>query len=191
MAESKNLLESFRLYFLVRPAVSSTDRDETFRIRYRVYCEEFGYEPAERFSNRMETDEFDHTATHCLISHVHTGMAAACVRICPASVDGASRALPLDKYSADSLDPDAMAEVTASRDLICEASRFAVDGVLRRRSGEAATRFGEIASLDLSEREKRTFPLLSVALMLAGSAMAELLGAGTCSRLWSLFSRAY
>lgn len=173
--DPKKPLDAFRHYFSVRPAVTTADREETYRIRYRVYCEEFGYEPKERFSNRMETDEIDDISAHCLITHVATGMPAGCMRICPAALNGIRRSLPLEKCCTESLDPAAMARMTAPRDAICEASRFAVDGAFRRRSGEALTRFGEIAALDFSDHEKRTFPLISMALMLAGAAMAELL----------------
>ncbi|MBV5335789.1 PEP-CTERM/exosortase system-associated acyltransferase, partial [bacterium] len=37
------------------------------------------------------------------------------------------------------------------------------------------TRFGEITALDLSDTERRTFPMLSAALMLAATAQAEIL----------------
>ena len=150
MAESKNPLASFPEYFSIRLAVTPPYRQETYRIRYRVYCEEFGYEPAERFPNHMETDGFDGISTHCLITHLASGMAAGCVRMCPASINGVDQPLPYDQCCADGLDPVAMAGVTAPRDMRCEASRFAVDGAFRRRSGETLTRFGEIASLDLS-----------------------------------------
>ena len=176
MSQSKHPLESFQQYFTVRAAISLRDRQETYRIRYRVYCEEFGYEPAARFPNHMETDPFDDSSFNCLIIHVATGMAAGCVRICPASVSGVDQPLPYERSCAESLDPGAMVRVTPLRDRICEASRFAVDAAFRRRSGEALTRFGEIAALDLSDHERRTFPLVSVALMLAGTAMAEQLG---------------
>lgn len=176
MAESKSPLENFQEYFSVRRAVTPPYRQETYRIRYRVYCEEFGYEPAEHFRNHMETDGFDPISTHCLITHLASGMPAGCVRICPGSVNGVDQPLPFDLCCADSLYPEAMARVTAPRDKMSEASRFAVDGAFRRRSGEALTRFGEIASLDLSDMERRTFPLISLALLLAAAAIANLLG---------------
>lgn len=175
MIESKTPLDSFQHFFSVRPAVAHPDRHETARIRYRVYCEEFGYENPNRFPNQAETDAFDDHSVHCLITHVASGMPAGCVRICPATVDGEHRPLPYDLCCVASLDPEALASIDAPRDRLCEASRFAVDGAFRRRSGETFSRFGEIASLDLSDRERRTFPLISVALMLAGTAMAELL----------------
>jgi len=173
--ETKKTLDSFPDYFAIETAATAAERDETYRIRYRVYCEEFGYEPADRFPDRMETDAFDLTATHCLITHTASGMPAGCVRICPGWIDGAAQALPYEQCCAASLDPRAMAAVGAPREQVCEASRFAVDGAFRRRSGESLTRFGEINALDLSDTERRTFPLLSAALMLAATAQAEIL----------------
>lgn len=178
MADPKNPLAYFRRYFNVRQAVTEADRNETFRVRYRVYCEEFGYEPADRFPDKMEHDAIDPISTHCLITHVASRRPAGCVRICPASVDGVPAQLPFDQCCKSSLDPAAMETYVGGvpRDRICEASRFAVDGAFRRRSGESLTRFGEIASLDLSDTERRTFPLISVALVLTAAAMADLIG---------------
>ncbi len=116
--EQKHPLENFPRYFSIRPAILSADRHETFKIRYRVYCEEFGYEPAERFPQRMESDEFDAISTHCLITHLATGMAAGCMRICPASVNESPRPLPFETCCTDSLDPAAMAKITAPRQQI-------------------------------------------------------------------------
>ena len=173
--ESKNPLDDFPKYFSLVPAISDADREATFRIRYRVYCEEFGYEPADHFPRQMESDAFDDVAAHCLIIHRASEQPAGCVRICPGTVDGESCPLPLDKACTQSLDPVAMARFQVPRSQVCEASRFAVDGAFRRRSGETLTRFGEIAALDLTDVERRTFPALSVVLMLAGNAMAQLL----------------
>lgn len=175
MTESDNFFESFPRYFTVRPAVTLKDRQETYRIRYRVYCEEFGYEPAERFPGQMETDDYDDISTHSLITHIATGAAAGCVRICPASIHEMNRPLPYERCCTHSLDQAAMANFAVPRERICEASRFAVDAAFRRRSGEAATRFGAVASPTLSDAELRTFPLISMVLLLACTAVSELL----------------
>jgi len=173
-AQSKDLLASFRSYFSVGPARSATELESVYRIRYRVYCDEFGYERKEEFPDQMETDEFDETSTHALITHLASGMPAGCVRICPGSIHGEPSALPLNKCCEKSLDPARVKEFAAPPQQTCEASRFAVDGAFRRRSGEGMSRFGEISSLILTDHEQRTFPLLSLVLMLAGVAMAEL-----------------
>jgi len=172
--QSSGLLSSFRSYFSVQAATTDAEREAAYRIRYRVYCDEFGYEPRERFPSRMETDELDAVATHLLINHFATDMPAGCMRICPASDQGQPVPLPLEKCCHESLDL-AATRFSAPREQICEASRFAVDSAFRRRSGERLSRFGEIASLSLSDHERRTFPLLTLVLMFTGVATAELL----------------
>lgn len=171
-----DVFESFQKYFSVEPAVSLCDRQKTYRIRYRVYCEEFAYEPSRHFPGGMEMDEFDGVAVHSLITHVATGIAAGSVRICPASVDGTDHILPFERCCASSLSSEALASIKAPRTQICEASRFAVDCAFRRRSGETATRFGDVESLDPTGAERRTFPMISMALLLACSAVSQILG---------------
>ncbi len=53
---------------------------KVYQIRYRVYCEEFQYEPP-ILSRCQETDEFDATSSHCLVMHKATGMPAGCARL--------------------------------------------------------------------------------------------------------------
>jgi N-acyl amino acid synthase of PEP-CTERM/exosortase system len=175
MVEAKNSLGFFQQCFSIRCATTTEDRQKVHRIRYRVYCEEFGYETSGNFPNQMECDSFDDISTHCLVTHIASGMAAGCARICPASVNGADHDLPLDRCCRQTVYAEEMARIVVSRKHICEASRFAVDGAFRRRSGEGLTRFGEIASLNLSDAEQRSFPRISVTLMMAAAAMANLL----------------
>jgi N-acyl amino acid synthase of PEP-CTERM/exosortase system len=41
--------------------------DDIFRLRYRVYCEEKGFLPAEDYPQGIETDEFDENAVHFIV----------------------------------------------------------------------------------------------------------------------------
>ena len=52
-----------------------------YRLRYRVYCKELGYEPADNFPDGEEYDEDDLKSLHCLITHKRSGIAAGCVRL--------------------------------------------------------------------------------------------------------------
>ncbi len=99
-------------------------------------------------------------------------MSAACVRIIPAE----ERPLPFESLGEDFLDRSFFEKLIAPRNTICEVSRMAVDGAFRRRSGEKATRFGEIDALDLAQAEKRTFGLLAVAAFLAATAITDITG---------------
>ena len=52
-----NLGHGFRKYFEILPALDDTLRDDVFRIRHEVYCQELAFEPVR--PDRRETDEFD------------------------------------------------------------------------------------------------------------------------------------
>src|SRR4051812_7287264 len=51
---------------------------EAMRLRYRVYCEERGYEPGQ---NGIEQDEYDPNAKHILVRSRATGEVYGTVRI--------------------------------------------------------------------------------------------------------------
>jgi N-acyl amino acid synthase of PEP-CTERM/exosortase system len=103
-------------------------------------------------------------------------MPAACVRIIPAVNDLSSDdyLLPYELLGPDVLDKEFFSRFDVPRNTLCEISRLAVDGAFRRRSGEAATRFGEIDALDIEDMERRTFSLISVAAFLASAAMGDI-----------------
>ncbi|MCB1829054.1 MAG: PEP-CTERM/exosortase system-associated acyltransferase [Chromatiaceae bacterium] len=177
-AEGQNLTlaENFQKYFAVEFVTSSRQRSDVYRIRYRVYCDEFEYEPAHLFPDGEEHDEFDGHSLHCLIRHRASQMPAGCVRLVPAVGNASEELLPFEKHCKKSLDEAYISGLNLDRRTICEISRLAVDGAFRRRSGEALTRFGEIDALDCSQQEKRTFSLIAVAGFLAATALTDLTG---------------
>ncbi|MFT5710410.1 MAG: N-acyl amino acid synthase of PEP-CTERM/exosortase system, partial [Halioglobus sp.] len=171
--KTTSIVEDFQEYFNVELATTPEQMAMVYRIRYRVYCEEFGYEEAESFPLGQESDEFDAHSVHCLIVHKLSGMPAACVRVVKADQ---STKMPMEKYCQDSLDSELFAELSAQRSSVCEFSRLAVDGAFRRRSGERASRFGEISSMDCTKRELRTFSLIAIAAFVSGFAVCDHIG---------------
>ena len=93
-----SLAEAFLNYFDVDLVESQLQRERVGRLRYRVYCEEFGYEPAEAFPDGRESDSFDDHALHCEIIHRGSGEAAGCVRLICATD---THRLPLVIFHAD------------------------------------------------------------------------------------------
>jgi len=170
------LSENFLRYFDVQFASSKEDLSAVFAIRYRVYCEEFSYEPAEAFPDREEKDEFDACSMHALIQHKSSGLPAGCVRMVVPTGEGGADPLPFEKNCAGSLDEALLEELRPERARVCEISRLAVDGAFRRRSGENVTRFGEIEGLDCSQQERRTFSLIAVTCFLAATALTSISG---------------
>lgn len=171
-AEASSLFMDFAQYFELSLALTEAERAAVYHVRYRVYCEEFGYEPIESFLNGQETDEFDNQSVHCLVTHKASGRPAGCVRL--VLVDNGDQ-LPMEQHSGDAIDNSFMRRFAQKRGSICEISRLAVDGDFRRRRGEKATQFGAHDSFHFGEEEQRTFPLIAVALFLASAAVADVL----------------
>jgi len=169
------LANHFLNYFSVIPANTPELLKKVYRLRYDVYCIEHHYEPLENFPDGMESDEYDRFAKHVLVVHNSSGLAAGCTRLVPTNpATNTSIQLPLEKNCSKSLNRHYLDELRIPRHSICEASRLCVSKSFRRRSGESASRLGDINSLDLNLQEERTFPLISVSISLATTALTEL-----------------
>jgi len=179
-----SLLEDFQEYFDLHMVASAKHMEDVYRIRYRVYCEEFGYEPADAFPLKQEMDEFDARSSHCLVTHKSTGRPAGCARLVHVNEQ---TLMPMEEFCSSSLDRKIMESFNGKRETMCEFSRLAVDGAFRRRAGEHATRFGEITSLDCTKRELRTFSVIAVSTILAAFAMSDLIGRPNCFAMMEPF----
>lgn len=176
IAPKMSLAESFRRYFKVELAETDSQKERVFQIRYRVYCEEFKYESVDHFPDHLEIDAYDGYSRHCLITHLHTGMPAGCVRLVPAVGSREDEPLPLEKYCGLSLDYQRVDSLGLQRGTVCEISRLAVDGAFRRRTGETLTRFGEVNGMQFSAQEQRTFSSIAVACFFAATVLTEIDG---------------
>lgn len=172
---------AFDRYFTVDLATTEELRARVYGIRYRVYCEEFGYEDRSAFPDEQERDRYDPVSLHCLITHRSTQIPAGCIRLVPADAGPHPMLLPLEEYCAASLDRGVLAELAPDRSTLCEISRLAVDGRFRRRAGESTNRFGAHGAFDVSQHEERSFSLISVAAFLAGTALTAM--SGRCNAL--------
>lgn len=173
---SSLLSEKFQQYFSVSFIYNDNHKDLIYQLRYRVYCEEFGYEPLESFPYKKEHDEFDPYALHCLITHKESGYPASCVRLVPAIKNNLPAPLPLEKHCSHSLDNASLRQLDQNRETTCEISRLAVDGAFRRRHDEHLDRFGNSSGLIFGEQEQRVFPLIAVAAFLATTSLTVLTG---------------
>jgi N-acyl amino acid synthase of PEP-CTERM/exosortase system len=182
--KSATLIEDFQRYFTLEQATTPAQLEHVYKMRYRVYCEEFRYEPAEACPDKRESDEFDATSKHCLVLHKASGMAAGCARLVLA---GEQRLLPMETYCSDAINQNIVRQFDGTRDTVCEFSRLGVDGAFRRRPGERESRFGEISALDFSQREQRTFPMIAMATILAALAMSDLIGRPHCFAMMEPF----
>mgnify|MGYP001827437686 FL=1 len=171
-----NLAQHFLDYFEVVPANTPELKKEVYRLRYDVYCKEFGYESIEEHPNGRETDEYDSYSLHALVRHKASGLGAGCTRIIPADPNGRLNQLPIERLYPGNPEICNPSGQKIPRHSICEASRLCVHGQFRRRHGESSSRLGNINSLHCSPQELRTFPLISVSVSLATTALTELTG---------------
>jgi N-acyl amino acid synthase of PEP-CTERM/exosortase system len=182
--EMSSLFMDFARYFEMSLAQTDEQKQAVYRVRYNVYCEEFGYEDAEAFKDGFETDAFDEQSIHCLVTHKPTGTPAGCVRL--VTVDADTK-MPMEQHCADALDAEFFRHMKNRRGYMAEISRLAVDGQFRRRRGEQESRFGNTSTLHFAAREQRTFSLIAVSLFLAASAVADLLRRTDCFAIMEPF----
>ena len=183
-SEGLSRLAEFHQYFELAPAVSQEQRNMVYQIRYRVYCEEFGYESTEAFSNHEETDEFDDQSAHCLVTHRASGVPVGCVRVV---MPNGNDLMPMEVHAGSSIDQDFMIGFVERRNMLCEISRLAVDGAFRRRRREQENPIGNVDALSTAEWERRTFPLIALSLMVGAGALADALGRKHCVAIMEPF----
>jgi len=168
-----SISQLFHRYFQVVLADSQTLREEVYRIRYEVYCQEFKYERAADFSDGLERDAFDaQRSHHCLLLHRESGLFAGCVRLVvndPANLD---ELLPFEEGCNGSLNNPDITPMLAMRSRIGEISRLAVPSTFRRRRSDIGTSpLGDLAIPDFSHNERRCFPHIPMGLYLAAAAI--------------------
>ncbi|WP_448565175.1 PEP-CTERM/exosortase system-associated acyltransferase [Thalassotalea ganghwensis] len=170
-----SIAEHFNQYFRIRFADTKALRQEAFKIRYGVYSEELGWEPQN--SEKMETDECDDYAFHCLLEHRRTGVFAGCIRLIIPPIESPDKQLPFEENCLSSARKDVFDTTKLPRGSFGEISRLAVLASFRRRDKEKNVPF-VLKNIDpktvYSEEERRNFPNIAMGLYLSGLALASL-----------------
>lgn len=176
-SSSTELFDNFIREFTFNVAKSDAERNRIYRLRHEVYCQEIGYEPPESSSQGVELDAHDSHSIHCLIEHRKSGLAAGCLRLvfpAPESA-GKDHRLPLQEYGEGSLTDDVLHPAKLPYKSICEISRFAIARAFRHKPIKHETLDKENICYDFTPEQKRTFPLIIVALFLATYALVGLM----------------
>lgn len=190
--ERFNLGHGFRKYFEIAAATNDDLRNDVFRIRHEVYCEELHFEP-ER-PDRRETDRFDHHSLHCLIrTSTEPTQLVGCTRLVLADPSDPNAPLPFEQTCAHTLDRSIIDPEKLPRERIAEVSRLAVRATYRRRKGETQTPVA-IHDEDFGNAERPRFPYIPIGLYLGAVALAARSGIDTLfvltePRLASHFSK--
>ena len=174
--EKFNLGNAFKQYFEIVPAFSDALKDEVYRIRHEVYCEDLKFEPTR--SNGHETDEHDANSLHLLMRSVKTNEFVGCTRIVRPLPENPNRPLPFETTCAATLDRSVIDPATLPRNCIAEVSRLAVIARYRRRRGEANSAVG-ISNEDFGTPKQSRFPFIPIGLYLGTTELARLNGIET------------
>ncbi|MBK1672848.1 PEP-CTERM/exosortase system-associated acyltransferase [Ectothiorhodospira shaposhnikovii] len=174
--KTPSLVEHFASYFQVLLADTEALKDEAHKVRYDVYCREFAYEKEEDCPGGRERDEYDAFALHCIIRHRACDVPAGCIRVVIPPAEQPGFLLPMEAFCRDSLTHSELKPEAFTRDRIGEVSRLAVHTQFRRRRGESDSPAGYPGWDEMSEEERRTFPLLGLALFCAGTSLMQMAG---------------
>lgn len=117
--------QSFDSCFEVFLADTPEGKEINYNLRYRVYCEEMGFEDKDRFPDQMESDDWDDHAVHFLLRHKGTGDWLGGVRL----VAEKDSKLPFEEWSSTDRPITAQdRKVSVEMSRLCivkEARRFA------------------------------------------------------------------
>jgi N-acyl amino acid synthase of PEP-CTERM/exosortase system len=175
LPEIFNLGKAFRQYFNIVPAFSDALKDEVFRIRHQVYCEELAYEPQR--PDRRESDEYDPHSLHLLIRSVQIGEFMGCTRLVLTRPGDRLYPLPFEKSCAATLDRSIVDPAKLPRRSIGEFGRLAVLARFRKRQGEKQHAAGLIETFGSLVRPR--FPYILAGLYLGTIELARLNGIDT------------
>lgn len=162
------LVEGFNQYFKIQRADSQATLNNIYRIRYGVYCQEFGFDLPS--NHGLEQDQFDPYSSHCLLTHKSSGVHVGCIRVIALPEENETLELPFITHCANSFYPDQVNPEAISVAQVCEISRVAVVPAFRRRAGENNTKDG-LAKIQDDFEQTRRFPFITPSLYLAAGAL--------------------
>ncbi|WP_372625651.1 PEP-CTERM/exosortase system-associated acyltransferase [Arsukibacterium sp.] len=129
-------LSDFSAFFQASQALSHQEKNNVFRLRHKVYCEELSFEPPR--PSGLEHDDDDQRALHCSLADLHSGEIAGTVRLIHCEQDPAP--LPIEKYYAGRFTNVHLTPQCFPRENVCEISRLAVAARFRRRLKDASAK---------------------------------------------------
>lgn len=170
LQEVKEISQHFSTYLAPKIALNDNLKNESYKMRYQVYCVEEGFEPINE--EKLESDEFDAYSVCCMIEHIKNEKFAGTVRMVRPTDE--NQLLPVEKYCSESITNDALDPRNFPRHEICEISRLAVPNEFRRRQMDKfdGAAIGAINPDTYSETELRCFPFIAIGLYLAAAAVS-------------------
>lgn len=168
--EAGSIAEHFTQFLQPEIALTPELREEVFKIRHNVYCEELEFEDVKE--GGMEKDDFDDQSIFTLIKHKPSDKYTSCVRLVRSRSE--EELLPIEKFCLNSIENKSLSPQNFPRSEVCEISRLAVKADFRRRKADKfkGSAIGVISEETYSETELRCFPFIAIGLYMAAATMA-------------------
>ncbi|WP_013323701.1 PEP-CTERM/exosortase system-associated acyltransferase [Gloeothece verrucosa] len=170
MDSNIDLGDYFDNFFSVTVANTEFLKEQVYKIRYQVYCQELHYEAEENFPDQKERDPYDDRSIHILLKHKPTSTYMGCVRAVLGDSTQPDAPFPFENICQHNFDFSQQ-----PRRNFFEISRLAVISQFRRRAGEENSSCGlSFFNTQPPEgiEEKRTASLIPMSLYLACTSIA-------------------
>jgi N-acyl amino acid synthase of PEP-CTERM/exosortase system len=169
--EADAISQYFSRYLTPIIANSEDLKQQAYKLRHKVYCEELQYEAIN--AAQLECDEFDSRAIHCVIQHVGSSTLAGTLRLIPSK--HCDELLPLEKFCTQAITHPQLHPNNFLRHQVCEISRLAVPASFRKRQTDKflGSATGTINELTFSTHELRYFPYIAISLYLSAIAICR------------------
>lgn len=169
--EAKVIAKHFSRY--LKPEIANSDvlKEQVYKLRHQVYCEELHFEDSN--TEQLEYDEFDARAIHCVIRHLSSNLLAGTLRL--VCTRNRNELLPLEKFCAQAITHSELTPNLFPRHQVCEISRLAVPAMFRKRQLDqfVGSATGAINELTFSTHELRYFPYIAISLYMSALAICH------------------
>lgn len=137
--KTKEIFALFRNQYEVIPALTPELKAIAYQLRYKVYCQEFGFEGEN--SAEMEQDEYDHHSTQILLFFKPLNKFIGCARFVHGQIGDTQYKLPLQYMTEDPATHEPINTARLYSENIAEVSRLAIDRDYRHlnRAGGSST----------------------------------------------------
>lgn len=123
--------QAYHQTFSLIAADTAELKAEAYRLRYRVYCDEYDFHEPFEMGGQQEKDRYDERARHFLLQHKPSRDIIGTLRVVIPSEEDDPFDLSLTHFCDHPL-----LQQSESRRHICEISRFCMDPRFRRRPGD-------------------------------------------------------
>jgi N-acyl amino acid synthase of PEP-CTERM/exosortase system len=154
-------LPSIHDVFELRVATDDRTEADAFSVRWQVYCQEYGYEPGERFPDHCECDSADLRSVSVVAYYRATGAPVGCFRLLFADPARVDEPFHLEEVCVER-DPGSIPERGNARMGCAEISRFCILAPFRRftRTADAQPPAGLDAARWESDRRQNLAALM-------------------------------